>query len=90
MPADSAKRVETHTVTAPAGGSFLVQAPSDVCIFTVENLDEEQRAFAAEAQRFMDKEFYPRERRLESKDGKAAREMIGVLKKACEIGRAHV
>jgi alkylation response protein AidB-like acyl-CoA dehydrogenase len=90
MPADSAKRVESIPVTAPAGGSFLTQAPEATHIFTVEALNDEQRAFAAEAQRFMEKEVHPRERRLESKEGKAARDMIGVLKKACDLGFCQV
>ena len=80
----------TLTVTAPAGGSFLIEPPGAHRIFTVEDLTEEQQAMASEAQRFMEKEVYPKERRLESKEGKAAREMLKVLKKACDLGFAWV
>ncbi len=76
--------------TAPAGGSFLTEAVGSSPIFTVENLNEDQRAMAAEAQRFMEKEVWPKERRLESKEGKAAAEMVKVLKKACDLGFAQV
>ena len=76
--------------TAPAGGSFLTEAVGTSRIFTVEDLDEDQRAMASEAQRFMEKEVWPKERRLESKEGKAAAEMVKVLKKACDLGFAQV
>jgi len=76
--------------TAPAGGSFLLDVAGAQPIFTVEDLNEEQRAMASEAQRFMEKEVYPYERRLESKDGKAAKEMVKVLRKACDQGFCQV
>ena len=85
--ADSSKADQR---TAPAGGSFLTDPVGAVRIFTVEDLDEDQRAMAQEAQRFMEKEVFPKERRLESKEGKAAREMVKLLKKACDLGFCQV
>ena len=76
--------------TAPAGGAFLTESVGSTRIFSVEDLDEDQRAMATEAQRFMEKEVWPKERRLESKEGKAAAEMVKVLKKACDLGFAQV
>lgn len=77
---------QSLTFTAPAGGSFLLEPAGTTRIFTVEDLNEEQRAMAAEAQRFMEKEVWPQERVLESKDGKAAKAMLKVLRKACDLG----
>ena len=76
--------------TFPAGGSFLTQPVGSTRIFTVEDLNEDQRAMAREAQRFMEKEVFPKERYLESKEGKASRDMIKVLKKACDLGFGQV
>ena len=75
---------------APAGGSFLLDPTGQTHIFTVDDLTEEQRSMAAEAQRFMEKEVYPKERWLESKEGKASRDMLKVLKKACDLGFGQV
>jgi alkylation response protein AidB-like acyl-CoA dehydrogenase len=80
----------TSSRSAPAGGSFLLEPVGNTRIFIVEDLDEEQRAMAAEAQRFMEKEVYPKERWLESKEGKASRDMLKVLKKACDLGFCQV
>ncbi len=77
-------------VAAPAGGAFLFTPAGTDRIFSVEDLNEEQRAMATEAGRFVQKEVVPRERALESKDGKAAKDMIKVLKKACKLGLAQV
>ncbi len=71
---------------AATGGAFLLEPAGSRPIFAPEDFDEEQRSIAKEAQRFMEKEIYPRERRLESKDGKAAKDMVAVLRKACELG----
>lgn len=71
---------------AAAGGAFLLEPAGSRPIFAPEDFDEEQRSIAKEAQRFIDKEVVPRERRLESKEGKAAKEMVDVLRKACELG----
>jgi len=78
------------TATAPAGGSFLISPPGTDRIFTVEDLNEDQRSMAKEAQRFMEKEVFTQERMLESKEGKASKAMIKVLKKACDLGFALV
>ena len=78
------------SVAAPAGGSFLFTSVGVDRIFTVEDLTEEQRAIAAEASRFVQKEVLPKERMLESKDGKASKELVKILKKACKQGFAHV
>ena len=75
-----------QTLGAPSGGSFLLDPAGIHRIFTVEDLSEEQRSMAAEAQRFMEKEVWPKERHLESKEGKANKAMVGVLKKACDLG----
>ncbi len=75
---------------SPAGGSFLIEPPGSHRIFTVEDLSEEQRAMALEAGKFIDKEVIPKERFLESKEGKASKEMVKVLKKACRQGFAQV
>lgn len=75
---------------APAGGSFLIEPVGAHRIFTVEDLSEEQRAMALEASRFIEKEVIPKERHLESKEGKAAKDMVKVLKKACRQGFAQV
>ena len=71
---------------AAPGGAFLVEPAGLRPIFAPEDFDEEQRGVAREAQRFMDKEVIPRERRLESKEGKAQKEMVAVLRKAGELG----
>jgi alkylation response protein AidB-like acyl-CoA dehydrogenase len=73
-------------ITAPAGGSFLLEAPGSHRIFTVEALSEEQREMARQATRFMEKEVLPKERMLESKEGKAKKAMVDVLRKACDLG----
>lgn len=72
------------------GGSFMTDRVGSQPIFIPELFGEEQLAMAAEAQKFMDKEVLPQERFLESKDGKRARAMVDVLKKACELGLALV
>jgi alkylation response protein AidB-like acyl-CoA dehydrogenase len=75
---------------APAGGSFLLEPAGAHRIFTVEDLSEEQRAMAQEAAKFMDKEVIPKERWLESKDGKASKDMVKLIQKACRLGFALV
>ncbi len=79
-----------QTTVAVPGGSFLLEPAGSTPIFTVEDFGEEQRAMAAEADRFMQKEVWPKERRLESKEGKAAKEMVQILKKACDLGFGQV
>ncbi|MBI5608188.1 MAG: acyl-CoA dehydrogenase family protein [Deltaproteobacteria bacterium] len=75
---------------APAGGSFLIEPAGAHRIFSVEDLSEEQRAMALEASRFMEKNVLPKERWLESKDGKASKDMVKLVKKACDQGFALV
>lgn len=74
------------TDAAAPGGGFLIETTNHRPVFAPEDFSEEQRAIAFEAQKFIDQEVLPQERRLESADGKAAKEMVGVLRKACELG----
>ena len=82
--ADSAQRDQTSA--APAGGSFLLDPAGSHPFFTVDAFNEDQLGMAAEAQRFMEKEVWAQERGLESKEGKAERRMVKVLRKACKLG----
>ncbi len=77
--------MSTDTMAAPGGG-FLLETCGARPVFAPEDFNEEQRAIAFEAQKFIDNEVLPNERRLESKEGKAAREMVDVLRKGCELG----
>jgi len=86
QPSESA----TAAVAAPPGGSFLFTPPAVDRIFSVEEFSEEQFAMAAEAGRFVAKEVIPKERSLESKEGKAAKGMVALLRKACGLGLAQV
>lgn len=79
----------TSSVTrAAAGGAFLIEDNALRRIFTPEDFDEEQRAIASEAQKFIEQDIIPAERRLESAEGKAACEMVAMLRKGCELGIA--
>ena len=73
---------------AAPGGAFLIEPCGSRPIYSPESFDEEQLAIAHEAQKFMEAEVIPNERRLESADGKKACEMVGVLRKAGELGFA--
>ena len=77
--------MSTHDLAAPGGG-FLIEPCAARPVFAPENFNEEQKAIAFEAQKFIDNEVLPKERRLESKEGKAAEEMVEVLRKAGELG----
>ena len=85
---------DSGTLASPAvaatGGSFLFNTAGSERIFTVEDLSEEQRAMAAEAGKFTQKEVLPKERLLESKEGKADKLMVRLLRKACQLGLAQV
>lgn len=81
---------DTAHAAAPAGGSFLIEPAGAHRIFSVEDLSEEQRAMALEAGRFMEKNVVPKERWLESKEGKASKDMVKLVKKACDQGFALV
>ena len=71
---------------AAPGGSFMFEPAGSRPVFGPEQFDEEQRAIAFEAQKFMDTEVIPQERYLESKEGKASGAIIKLLKKAGELG----
>ncbi len=75
---------------AAPGGSFMFEPANSRPVYCPEHFDEEQRAIAFEAQKFMDTEVVPNERYLESKEGKASGAIIKLLKKCCELGFALV
>ncbi len=70
-------------IAAAAGGSFLLETRSPAEIFTPEDLNEEQRQIAATAARFAREEILPRVAALEAKEPGA---MVGLLRKAAELG----
>jgi alkylation response protein AidB-like acyl-CoA dehydrogenase len=72
--------------TLAGGGAFLIEPCATRAVFAPENFNEEQRAIAFEAQKFIENEVLPRERHLESAEGKAAKDMVGVLRQACDLG----
>ena len=71
------------TFSAPAGGGFLIADIAAADVFTPEDFTEEQRQVAATAERFMTDEVLPAAGQCEQKD--SAR-MLGLLKKAAELG----
>jgi alkylation response protein AidB-like acyl-CoA dehydrogenase len=74
--------VESSIVAAP-GGSFLLESRLPAEIFTHEDLNEEQQQIAATAARFAREEIEPAIAAIESKQPGA---MLGVLRKAAELG----
>lgn len=71
---------------APAGGSYLVEPAEAHEIFVPEDFDEELRAIGQTAQEFATKEILPQTRAMESKEGKAAKLPIQILRKSAELG----
>jgi alkylation response protein AidB-like acyl-CoA dehydrogenase len=68
---------------AAAGGSFLLENRTPSEIFTLEDLNEEQRQIAATAARFAREEILPRVAAIEAKEPGA---MVDLLRKAAELG----
>jgi butyryl-CoA dehydrogenase len=74
-------------IVAAAGGSFLLENRTAREVFTPEDLDEEQRQIAATATRFAREEIEPA---LEDIEAKKPGVMVGLLRKAAELGFASV
>jgi len=75
-------RTESPIVPAP-GGSFLIESRTPNEIFTHEDLNEEQQQIAATAARFAREEIQPASEAIEAKQPGV---MIGVLRKAADLG----
>src|SRR5262247_383628 len=58
------------------GGSFLIEDRTPSEIFTPEDINEEQRMFAATAEEFLRKEVIPREEQIYAKDYATHRELM--------------
>ncbi|MBR59374.1 MAG: acyl-CoA dehydrogenase [Myxococcales bacterium] len=71
---------------SPEGGSFLIDPTLSHQIFRPEDFDEELLAIGQTAENFVYKEVLPREREMESAEGKAAKLPIQLLRKAAELG----
>jgi alkylation response protein AidB-like acyl-CoA dehydrogenase len=71
---------------APVGGSFLIDAPGSHEVFIPEDFDSDLLAFAKTADQFMEKEVVPRSREMETKEAKADKLPIQLLRKAADIG----
>ena len=65
------------------GGSFLIETRLPTEIFTHEDLNEEQRQIAVTAARFAREEIEPAIEAIEAKEPGA---MVGILRKAAELG----
>jgi alkylation response protein AidB-like acyl-CoA dehydrogenase len=82
------KRFSMSTATvspilAAAGGSFLLEDRTPAEVFTLEDLNEEQRQIAATAARFGREEILPATAAIEAKEPGA---MAAALRKAAELG----
>jgi alkylation response protein AidB-like acyl-CoA dehydrogenase len=58
------------------GGSFLIEDRTPAEVFTPEDINEEQRMFAATAEEFLRKEVIPREDGIYAKDYKVHRQLM--------------
>jgi alkylation response protein AidB-like acyl-CoA dehydrogenase len=58
------------------GGSFLIEDRTPAEVFTPEDINEEQRMFAATAEEFLRKEVLPREDRIYAKDYAVHRQLM--------------
>jgi alkylation response protein AidB-like acyl-CoA dehydrogenase len=65
------------------GGSFLIEDRTPAEVFTPEDINEEQRMFAATAEEFLRKEVIPREDGIYAKDYKVHRQL---MRMAGELG----
>jgi butyryl-CoA dehydrogenase len=70
-------------IIAAAGGSFLLESRTPEEIFTIEDLNEEQRQIAATAARFAREEILPSAPAIEAKEPGATQ---AILRKAAELG----
>ena len=73
----------TPTVTAPKGGSWLIDDAPGEGILTRERLTEEQQLIGRTAEEFVDNDVVPRLDQLETKDWNLARELV---RKAADLG----
>src|SRR5688572_15411289 len=64
------------TVSAPKGGSWLIEDAPAERAFTRERLNDEQRMVLQTAQEFIDKEVAPAVDQLEAKDWGLARSLV--------------
>jgi butyryl-CoA dehydrogenase len=71
------------SLTAAAGGSFLLESRTPDEIFTPEDISEEQRQIAATAEQFAREEVLPRAAAIERKEPGA---IEALLRKAAELG----
>ena len=69
--------------TIKKGGSFLLEETSPADVFTPEDFNDEQRMFVKTAEDFIDNEVLANIERTEHKE---AGVMLGLLKKAGELG----
>jgi len=67
----------------PKGGSFIVEKVGSRKIFTPENFNDEQKAMAETARKFLENDMLPKREEL---DHKKPGLMVEVLKKAGEVG----
>jgi len=78
--------MSTHTespIVAARGGSFLIESRTPAEVFTHEDLNEEQQQIAATAARFGREEIQPI---IESIEAKQPGVMIGLMRKAADLG----
>ena len=74
-------------IAAAPGGSFLLDTRTPAEIFTIEDLNEEQRQIAATAAQFAREEILPRENAIEAKQPGVLVELMG---KAAQLGFTSV
>jgi alkylation response protein AidB-like acyl-CoA dehydrogenase len=77
----------TSPVLAAAGGSFLLESRTPAEIFTLEDLNDEQRQIAATAAQFAREEILPAAASIEAKEPGAVREL---MRKAAALGFTSV
>ena len=75
--------VASLPIVAAGGGSFLIESRTPAEIFTAEDLNEEQRQFAATAAQFAREEILPAAGEIEAKKPGVLRSLLG---KAGELG----
>src|ERR1700679_4111591 len=76
-----------NPVVAAAGGSFLLESRTPAEVFTLEELNEEQRQIASTAAQFGRDEILPAAEAIEAKEPGVLRSM---LVKAAELGFTSV
>src|SRR5579863_10263667 len=75
--------VVASPVLAAAGGSFLIESRTPADVFTLEDMNEEQRQIAATAAQFARDEILPATAAIEAKQPGA---VPGLIRKAAELG----